>query len=176
MDPIGTTVDGTPIFQRPSGAGFNIVVEGKPGASGTAVGTVTYRENGPPDLQVLVSRPLGNGSLEVCDRAPPQAGGVPAIDPPVFDDSPAVIDALNDLGCRFRDGAGQPRGRGRNDACILEPDGGFDFGNRDSTVQFCGFIDVATRFPSGDVRITVRLRDELGRTGPPAQMLVRVQP
>lgn len=173
---MGTTADGTPIFHRPSGAGFSIVVEARPGSSGTAVGTVTYRENGPPDLQMLVSRPLGNGSREVCDRLPPHAGGVPAVEPPVFDDSPAVIDALNDLGCRFRDGTGQPRGRSRSDACILKPDGGFDFGSPDSTVQFCGFIDATTRFPNGDVRITVRIRDELGRTGPTAAILVRVQP
>lgn len=176
VEPSGTTPDGVPIFQRPTGAGFNIVIEGRPGASGVPVGSVTFRENGPPDLQVLVSRPLGNGSPEVCDRLPPRIGGVPAVDPPDFSDRPTVIDALNDLGCRFLDGAGQPRGRGRNDACILKPDGGFDFARSNSTIQFCGFIDVATRFPDGEVRLTIRLRDERGEVGPAVSMIVRIGP
>lgn len=175
VEPSGTAPDGTPIFERPAGAGFNLVVEGRPGTANVPVGTVTFRENGPPDLQILVSKPLGDGSARVCDRLPPAAGGVPAIDPPVFSDLPEVIDALNDLGCRFLDGAGQPRGRGKNDACVLKPDGGFDFVNSSSTVQFCGFIDVAARFPPGEVRVTVRLRDERGQTGPTAQIILRIQ-
>lgn len=175
VEPSGTAQDGTPIFERPTGAGFNLVIEGRPGATNVAVGTVTFRENGPPDLQILVSKPLGDGSTRVCDRLPPGAGGVPAIDPPMFRDVPEVIDAMNDLGCRFLDGAGQPRGRGKNDACVLKPDGGFDFVNATSTVQFCGFIDVATRFPPGEARVTVRLRDERGQTGPPAQIILRIQ-
>ncbi len=176
VEPSGTTPDGIPIFQRPTGAGFNIVIEGRPGPSGVPVGSVTFRENGPPDLQVLVSRPLGNGSPEVCDRLPPRIGGVPGVDPPEFSDRPTVIDALNDLGCRFLDGAGQPRGRGRNDACILKPDGGFDFARSSSTIQFCGFIDVATRFPEGEVRLTIRLRDERGEVGPAVSMILRIGP
>ncbi len=175
VPPSGSAADGTPIFERPTGAGFNLVIEGRPGATNVAVGTVTFRENGPPDLQILVSRALGDGSTRVCDRLPPGAGGVPAIDPPQFRDTPEVIDALNDFGCRFLDGSGQPRGRGKNDACVLKADGGFDFVNATSTVQFCGFIDVATRFPSGDVRVTVRLRDERGQTGPAAQIILRIQ-
>ncbi|GIW44697.1 MAG: hypothetical protein KatS3mg077_1979 [Candidatus Binatia bacterium] len=175
VDPVGVATDGTPIYERPTGAGFNIVVEGRPGPSSVAVGTVTFRENGPPDLQVLVSRPLGDGSPEVCDRLPPRSGGVPAIDPPVFGDAPEVIAAMNDLGCRFLDGGGQPRGRGKNDACVLQPDGGFDFVRSNSTVQFCGFIDVATRFPAGEVRVTVRLRDESGQTGESARIILRIQ-
>ncbi|MCX8073032.1 MAG: hypothetical protein N3C12_11350 [Candidatus Binatia bacterium] len=173
--PTGVTADGIPIFERPTGAGFNIVVEGRPGTSNVPVGSVTFRENGPPDVQVFVSRPLGDGSAAVCDRLPPRAGGVPAVDPPVFSDAAEVINALNDLGCRFLDGGGQPRGRGRTDACVLKPDGGFDFVVSSSTIQFCGFIDVATRFPPGEVRITVRLRDESGQTGPIAQMILRIQ-
>lgn len=176
IEPIGTTHDGIPIFRRVAGAGFSLVVEGRPGVSGSPVGTASFQEGVAPDLQVFVSRPLGDGSPAVCDRIPPNTGGVPAIDSAGFGDRPEVIDALNDLGCRFLDGAGQPRARNRNDACVLRADGGFDFVDPSSTVQFCGFVDVPIRFPSGDTLVTVRLRDTAGNVGAAARILIRIAP
>ncbi len=172
----GTTAAGIPLYQRPAGAGFSLVIEAKPGSNGRPVGTETFREGGRPALQVLVSRALGDGSSAVCDRLPPNAGGVPGTDPPQFTDAPEVVDAMNDMGCRFLDGAGQPRGRSRNDACILKPDGGFDFARSDSTVQFCGFVDVPIVFPPGDTLVTVRVADTSGTLGPPAALIIRVGP
>ena len=53
-----------PIYSRAGGSGFSIVVEGRPGASGAPVGDSTYREDlsALPDLQIIASRDLGNGS------------------------------------------------------------------------------------------------------------------
>lgn len=176
IEPTGTNAEGIPVFSRLSGAGFSLVIEGRPGNSGSPVGSASFREGGAPDLLVVVSRPLGDGSPSVCDRLPPNTGGVPAIEPPDFTDRPEVIAALNDLGCRFLDGAGQPRARNRNDACILRGDGSFDFANSSSTVQFCGFVDIPIRFPPGDTVVTARLRDTAGNLGPAARIVVRVAP
>ena len=63
----------------PFGYGFSIIVEAKPGASGVRVGNSAFTDGGAPDLQIQVTRPLGDASLLVCDDAPPIIGGVPAI-------------------------------------------------------------------------------------------------
>jgi len=62
-----------------------------------------------PDLQVIVSRPLSDGSGAVCDADFPEVGGVPATEP--FDiDNAAAAPAINDLGCRADDGMGSRKG------------------------------------------------------------------
>ena len=108
----------------------------------------------------------------VCDRLAP-AGGVPAIDPPNFDPTQNIINTVNDLACRFLDGAGNPVGRG-GDACVLFPSGEFHFVNPQTTLQFCGFIDRPLEFQPGDTLVTVQLRDTDGNLGPSAQIVVRV--
>ena len=129
-----------------------------------------------PDLQIQVTRPLGDGSSLVCDDAPPTLGGVPAINPPSFDDTPANDDRLNDLACRFIDGGGNKIGRvcGDSTACVLGEDGIFGCVTADATVQFCGFMGQALTFPPGDTLVTVRARDVQGNLGAPRQLLVRV--
>ena len=118
-----------------------------------------------PDLQIQVTRPLGDGSSLVCDDAPPMLGGVPAINPPSFDDTPSNADRLNDLACRFIDGGGNKIGRkcGDSTACVLGEDGIFGCVTTDATVQFCGFIGQALTFPPGDTLVTVRVRDVAGQ-------------
>jgi len=179
----GTTTSGIPVFNRVSGSGFSIVVEGKPGPNGKAVGTSAY-ESGLtsfPDLEVEVSRPLGDGSLAVCDvpgtpaPTPQPAGGVPAIDPPSFQPTQANIDTVNDLACRFIDGGGAPFGRGPSESCVkVEPTEDYVFANSTSTIQFCGFMTGVTDFPAGDTTVTVRLRDVDGNPGPTAQLVIHV--
>lgn len=173
IDPIGTNPQGLPIYTRVAGAGFSLIVEGRRGPSGVDVGRSSYDSSGSglPDLQIVVSRTLGDGSAAVCDRFPPQAGGVPAVDPPRFDDQAA---AVNDLACRFVDGGGQPVGRGRNDSCVLYDDGSFDFAAKTSTVQFCGFVDAVFHFPPGDTIVTARLLDQEGHPGEPMRIVVRI--
>jgi len=176
LPPSGTTPDGVPFYQRVAGIAFSIVVEGKPGPNGVAVGRSSYQQDGSsfPDLEIAVSRPLGNGSAAVCDNAGATAGGVPAINPPQFDPKPATINAVNDFACRFVDGGGAPVARKPTEACVLFSTGDFGFVGHLSTVQFCGVITRILEFPSGDTLVTVRLLDELGNPGFPAQLIVRV--
>jgi hypothetical protein len=172
VDPIDTTPAGAPIYSRVAGAGFSLVVEGRTGASGIEVGRSSFRPLGVPDLQIVVSRTLGDGSAAVCDRVPPDAGGVPAVDPPSF----ANIDAVSDFSCRFVDGNDQPMARGKTDACILFDDGSFGFKGEGTLAQFCGFIDAVLHFPPGDTLVTARLLDLNGNPGAPAQIIVRIAP
>jgi len=181
-DLVGTAPGGIPIYHRPLGTGFVVVVEGKPGSAKRNVGTSAFNSdpgdpNILPDLQIQANRDLGNGSTEICDNMPPEFGGVPAINPPRFDRNQTITDAINDLGCRFVDGQGAPVARNSNNACVLFEDGEFRFQNSTSTAQYCSVvIPHAMRFPDGDTLITARLRDVSGNLGPVAQMIVRVGP
>lgn len=177
LEPSDSTAQGVPIFVRNSGSGFMLIVEGRPGASGAPVALSTYNEEGGayPDLQILASRSLGDGSTAVCDIGVP-AGGVPGVTPPSFDSSPSNINSVNDLACRFRDGEGHPLGVGPADACTLFPSGEYEFVNASSTVQYCAVVARVFAFADGDTLLTVRLRDIQGFVGPPVQLLVRVVP
>ena len=179
--PSETTADGIPVYTRSSGSGFILVVEGQPGSNHVAVSPSSYQSDLVtfPDLQIQVSRPLGNGSAAVCDISQPQptpvhGGGVPAIDPPSFDLTEMNIDTVNDLACRFRDGTGNPIGRGPTEACVLFASGDFGFVNSASSIQFCGFIDGVIAFPRGETLVTVRLRDVNGIVGPTRQLMIRI--
>ncbi len=179
IEPVDFTVDQVPIFERPLGYLFNLVVEGKPGPSLRRVGDSTFNwspgdPSVRPALEMIVHRPLGNGSPEVCDNMPPIIGGIPAASG--FDDTQMVADVVNDLGCRFVDGTGLPRGRSRLDACTFFANGEFHFVESLSTIQFCGVIAEPYRFPLGETRVDVRLRDITGNPGPAASLIVRVAP
>lgn len=178
------TSAGVPIFVRPetvpnAASGFSLVIEGKPGSSNSPVGTASYVDvlDDLPDLQVVVSRPLGNGSPTVCDDPVAAPGGVPAVDPASFDATDVdVIKATNDLGCRFVDGAGVTMARTNpGDSCVSYESGDFAFVDDDTTTQFCGFINVPLAFPKGETIVTARLRDAAGNFGPEKQIVVRVQ-
>jgi hypothetical protein len=177
LTPTTTTPEGVPVYQRLTGVAFSLVVEGMPGTSGFPVGTSAYQmdDTSLPDLQIEVSRDLGNASPAVCDSSGSEAGGVPAIDPPHFDMGQSTIDAINDLACRFVDGTGKPGPR-RNpsDSCVMFATGDFGFVDSNTTIQFCGFVTGVMEFPVGDTTVTVRLRDTGGNPGPTAQLIVRV--
>jgi hypothetical protein len=178
IDPTGTSPTGIPIYQRPFGSGFSIVVEARRGAANGNVATAAFDEFGSPDLQIQVNRPLGNGSALVCDDGHVQfeIGGVPAINPPSFTDNQSTSDRLNDLGCRFLNGAGQPIGRACNEkfACIRFQDGRFGCVSAQAQRQFCGQISQNLEFPDGDTLVTARVRDVAGNPGPQAQIIIRV--
>lgn len=169
--------NGVPVYEPAFGFAFSLVVEAKPGASRARVGNLSFVDGSSPDLQVQTTRPLGNGSTDVCDDMPPFLGGVPAINPPSFEDTAVNGDRLNDLGCRFIDGSGERVGRqcGESTACVLGEDGIFGCASGDATIQFCGFIGQALTFPAGDTLVTVRVRDVQGNFGPARQLLVRVR-
>jgi hypothetical protein len=175
--PDGTDAMGRPIYVRPFGFGFTIVVEAAISPP-RAPGASTYDPFGRPDLEIEADRPLGNGSTAVCDNMQPNLGGVPAINPPDFSDTQTVADRLNDFGCRFLDGAGLPGGRAcdENNACVRFETGVFGCVSPNSRRQYCGMVPSNLAFPQGDTIMTVRVRDNLGNPGPPAQIVIRITP
>jgi len=179
IEPVGFTPDQIPIFERPLGYLFNIVVEGKPGPSLRRVADSSFNWSADdpsvrPGLEMIVNRALGDGSPEVCDNMFPLIGGIPAATG--FEETQMVANAVNDLGCRFLDGSGLPRGRSRAEACTFFPNGEFHVVQSSSTIQFCGVIAEPYGFPTGDTRVDVRLRDISGAVGPSASFIVRVRP
>jgi len=124
-------------------------------------------------LQILSTRPLGNGSPEVCDNTLPDFGGVPAVPGENFAETEFITAAINDFACRFVDGQGNPRGRTADAACFRRPDGDFGFVNTNSQIQFCATIPRLMAFPPGDTLLTVRVRNLNGRTSLPARLIVR---
>jgi hypothetical protein len=183
--PIGIAADGTPIYQRQVPAGFLIVIEAKPGSNGRAVGTTTFNyvpgdPNSLPNLQIVASRPLGDGSQRVCDNQNnPPVGGVPAVDPPMFGGSQASADAINDLGCRFDARLSAQGGMTGAGACTRNASQDPAFVSSQTKVQFCPQIGIGTElaFPIGvDTRITARVTDIVGQPGLPAAIIVRISP
>jgi hypothetical protein len=175
--PTRTDPQGVPIYERPFGFGFSLVVEARHGTANRPVGGTTFVDGSVPDLQVQATRALGDGSSAVCDGEAPTFGGVPAIDPPQLEDPDAVGDALNDFGCRFIDGQGQPVGRVCGLGCVRFESGeyGCQAGD-DVDRQFCAPVSMPLLFPAGDTLITARVRDEAGNLGAPAQVIVRITP
>lgn len=175
--PSGSDPHGVPVFERPFGFGFSLVVEARHGSANRPVGNRAYDESGTPDLQVQATRPLGDGSAAVCDVGPIDFGGVPAVDPPQLETSAAIVDALNDFGCRFIDGTGQPVGRACPLGCVRFETGEFGCQSGDQAdMQFCAPVSMPLTFPAGDTLVTVRVRDEAGNLGAPAQLIIRVAP
>ena len=179
VEPSGTTAQGWPIYERPFGFSFSLVVEAKPGSTRRPVGLNAFRSDlfDPsvrPDLEIIVSRPLGNGSLAVCDDMLPEIGGIPAS--ATFDPTQNISNAINDLACRFVNGSGLPGGRRANEACTVFGDGEFAFVDATSTVQFCALIAEPFGFPMGDTVVSVRVRDSSGTPGAAKSFVVRITP
>ena len=176
--------DGVPVFEVPQGRAFHIIAEAGLGPGNVSPLLATFRDDGPPDFQIQVNRPLGNGSAAVCDGLSPIFGGVPAINPPTFDDPEAIRDALNDFGCRFQDSnmsGAQRIGRSCSDACVRFEDGTFGCSSGSAVSQFCSIIvSVAEEFPPGDTLVSARVVGVVpmeGRVaGPVRRMIVRVVP
>lgn len=169
--PTAKNAQGIPIYTHSVGSGFMIVVEGKPGVGNMEVARSIFRydPNDPtqrPDLEIEVNRPLGDGSAAVCDASRPKIGGIPAITPPSFAETPAVTQALNDLSCRFEtfiESSG---------ACTVLKTGDFSFARPDSSLQFCMVVARAWGFQKGQTLVSVRLRDVEGNPGPVSQFIV----
>jgi hypothetical protein len=173
----GSTPDGIPIYRIPIRSGFSLVVEVDRGLSGKAIGDRAFDGFGAPDLQVQTTSPLGNGSEIVCDNGMLNPGGVPATNPPRFDDSPEVIDRLNDLGCRFLNGAGFPNARNCTEqACIRFETGQFGCMSGDAELQFCGLMTAPLSFPLGETLVSARVLDADENAGPVRQMILRIGP
>jgi hypothetical protein len=158
------------------GYNFVLVVEGKPGPSRIPVGSSSdpFDPSGRPDLQPIVSEPLGaNPTTAVCD-VPPQTmiGGVPAS--ASFANTPGTSAAISDLACRFVDGRGNSMGSvSSGEACTLF-EGIPSFVKQGTTVQFCATIEEFWAFRPGDTLFSVLLRDQSGNVGPPMSIIIRV--
>lgn len=175
VDPDSVDANGVPTFVSVAGSGFMLVVEAKPGLGGYEVGrrTFVHRAGDPtlrPDLQILASRDLGNGSPEVCDKMRPNLGGVPGINPPRFADTQKVADAMNDLACRFETFLES------DFSCTLDKFGNFSFVKEDTTSQFCVIVASSFAFPVGTTDVHVRMVDVEGNPGPVKRMRVRRPP
>jgi hypothetical protein len=173
----GETDDGILIYDRAFGAGFSLVIEVRPGGRNTEIGTTTFDwdPSNPttlPDLQVLVSRALGNGSPEVCDDTSPSLGGVPAASD--FAPIQFVADVINDLGCRFKNGSGTAGGRRADEACTIFADGRYRFVTQGTTVQYCVLVSEPLSFLAGETVVTARVRDTAGRLSLPVSIIVRI--
>jgi len=164
---------GRPVYLRSQGQGLMLVVEARQGAS--RLDDLTYDPTGfAPGIEIIASRPLGDGSPAVCDYDPPLIGGVPGVDPLVFDDSAAVRDAVADLGCRFNDGTGAPRGRNANSACTRDAGALYSFIDPQTDLQYCLPIAKAWAFPVGDTIVAARVRDLAGNVSAVSEIVIRV--
>lgn len=166
---------GRPVYTDDQGFNIILVVEGHSGSNGSGVGLATLGEP-LPDLQMLVSRDLGDGDPTVCDVGPPRSGGVAASPDLMFSNEGDVIDAMNDLGCRFDDGLGNPAGRSIGiEACTRSMrDFGFGFVDPTTKVQFCAEVTRSWQFQPGDTVVAARLNDLLGNAGARREIVVRV--
>jgi hypothetical protein len=163
---------GIPTFTSSAGSGFIMVIEGKPGLGGHEVGRRVYAHlkddaTVRPDLEILVSRDLGDGSPVVCDRMKPNIGGIPGSPKVDWSETQVVADRINDLTCRFESF------NESDSSCTQTASGDFSFISQDTTQQFCMIVAKAWAFPEGDTLVTVRLRDMKGNPGPAKQMRVR---
>lgn len=173
-DPTEVGADGVPIYELPIHSGFSLVVEAERGISGEPVGDSSYEPFGVPALQVQTTSQLGNGSEDVCDDGMENPGGVPAINPPRFDD-PEVTGVLNDLGCRFVNGRGLPTARNCSEqACIRFETGQYGCESEDAERQFCGLMTASLSFPFGETLVSARVLDADDNPGPVARLIVRI--
>lgn len=173
--PVGFDAGGRPIYARRLGQGMSLIVEARRGQRPLRRDAFDPT-GGAPGLQMILSRPLGDGSVEVCDKFDPVIGGIPATVPFEFSQEPAVIDAMNDLGCRVNDGTGQSLARsGPADACTrIGVTREFDFVDTRTSIQFCLPIAQAWAFDDGDTIVAARLADALGSVGLAREIVVRV--
>jgi hypothetical protein len=172
IEPESKTRKGTPIFVNYVGSGFILVVEGKPGISNLEVGRrlTSYDPKDPSirsDLEVEVTRPLGDGSPEVCDARRPHIGGIPAVKPPSFAETGKIAATLVDFSCRFETFIQS------SESCTLNSYGDFSFVAKDTATQFCMVVARAWNFPKGDTLVSARLRDERGNPGPVSHFILR---
>jgi hypothetical protein len=174
--PVGNTPEGYPIYRNAVGSGFIIVVEAKPGISNVEPGRSIFKYDANdasqrPDIEMQMTRPLGDGSVEVCDARRPKFGGVPAINPPNFAQTKQVAATLNDLSCRFETFIES------NASCTVTTSGDFSFANpKESKVQYCLIVAKAWNFPDGDTLVSVRVRDVEGNPGPVEHFVLQRKP
>ncbi len=172
VQPESVDKQGIPTYLTQSGSGFILVIEGKPGPSGHEVGRrlfvhVPGNPNERADLELQANRDLGNGSVAVCDRSRPNIGGIPGINPPSFENTQKISDAINDFACRFETFLESEF------SCTMTKNGDYQFVSKETDTQFCLLMAKAWGFPEGDTILSVRLRDTGGNPGPIKKLRIR---
>jgi len=175
---------GRRVYTRSQGR-FLFILEAKNGSSGRSAGSQGVNispstgsevlspiidPSGKPDLQLLVTNAIGNGSTVKCDTKPPNSGGVPGVPSLNFDGGPAVTDALVDMACRFTYVTSAAT------SCTRDRFGNFAFLGPGSTRQYCFQVPDSAAFASGDTTVAAQLRDSIGNLGPAQQIVIRVVP
>jgi hypothetical protein len=165
VDPTSVDKNGVPTYTTAAGSGFILVVEAKPGEGNHEVGRRLYAhvEDDPTvrgDLEIISNRDLGDGSKAVCDRERPTIGGIPAVNPPSFELTQPISDAINDFACRFETFTES------DFSCTMDKREVYSFVDQETTTQFCLIIARAYGFPEGTTEVSVRVRDIRGNPGP----------
>jgi len=148
---------------------FLIVVEGARGTSNRDPGqNLVVVDDERPDVQVLFSNDLGDGSSTVCDKgpAPNPSGGVPGIDPAIFGPEAHVTQALQDVACRFSVHSTSA------EACTRDGFGHFTYLGSGTRRQYCFAVSPNTMFVPGSTAIAVQLVDTQGNIGPVQEIVV----
>ncbi|HVN84744.1 MAG TPA: hypothetical protein VMW17_07870 [Candidatus Binatia bacterium] len=162
LAPDGIGDDGWALFVRPAGVGFKLVIEGTIGTGGKALGRTVSVQTGRPDLQIESQQVLGDGSFAQCPAF------VPAIDPPDFGPGAPIDAALQAFACGF------DVITTRAAACTLDSFGNANWAATASQMQFCLQIGSRRQFPTGQTRLSVRLRDVDGNLGPLQSIVVQI--
>lgn len=178
VTPFDVDEAGREIYRSLSGTGIWIIVEAATGPNGLVPGSLVFASapidpTDRPDIQVIVSRDLGDGNPVVCDTSDGHFGGVPAAVPFTFSEDQRITDVINEMSCRI-DGGSRTRS---GDACTQDPSGqgfGFAFVNAGTQIQFCVSPSAAWRFPVGETVVAARVRDRFGEPGEVREMVVRV--
>lgn len=146
-----------------------LVVEGGKGWSGKLPGSNVYPSDPAqrPDLQLLSSRNLGDGSVAVCDTGS-TGGGVPGLPALDFAAGQGVTNVLRDFSCRFSVHASSL------DACTRVAYGDFGFLAAGTQKQYCFEVPQTVSFPVGDTILAAQLKDVSGNLGPRTEIVVRV--
>lgn len=125
-----------------------------------------------PDVQILIDRSIGDGSLQPCDIGPPPnaTGGVPATESLEFGPGEAVTTALQDFACRFEVLTTS------SGACTKDSFGDFSFLGSGTRKQFCYQVPQSSAFHLGKTVLAVQLRDTQGVLGPRQEIVIEVEP
>ncbi len=175
VEPKSVDRQGVPTYESAVGSGFMLVIEAKPGLGSFEVGrrVFVHVPDNPaarPDIEIIANRPLGDGSAAVCDRRPPNMGGVPAVSPARFDETQAISDAMNDLACRFETFNESEM------SCTVDKLGNYKFVDGATTNQFCVIVARSFAFAEGTTEVSVRLKDVEGNPGPVKKLRIHRPP
>jgi hypothetical protein len=160
------------IFSPASGE-FLFVVEAARGTSNREPGEkLDVDGDSRPDVQMLLSNDIGDGSSLRCDVGPlpGPSGGVPGIDPPIFGPDEDTTLALQDIACRFS------LHKTSAEACTKDAFGNFSFLGSLTRRQYCFAVSQNVAFPTGTTVVAVQLVDINGNVGPIREIVVDVPP